>query len=165
MNPRYNSSELEQFMTRNESIRDLTIEIMNEWVNKASIYADMLFAMDQHDFIDFMTGGMAYCTGALSAMIFLTDPNGTFHGNVCIDPNILTADAMKFAGAAIFFDALHMLYRYNDNKYALEAANRNIDHATDKMMNVAARRYTLFSEAYESYVSSAVESARKFIGM
>ncbi|HTM63980.1 MAG TPA: hypothetical protein VL360_05705 [Gammaproteobacteria bacterium] len=137
--------------------------ISEEWHNKISIYADMLFSMDPSDFIDFMTGSMAYASGFGAAILAATASEA--FTNVCmVEPAILARDAMTMAGAAIFFGALHMLYRSIDN-YQLERANYNIEQYTDLKRCTENRRYTLFPESNKSYVSSAVESVRKFVGI
>lgn len=62
--------------------------------------------------------------------------------------------------------ALHMLYRYQgDNKQRLDISNRCIELYSAEKAKIANRRYSLFPESSQSYLSSAISSARQFFGI
>ncbi len=138
--------------------------IADEWVRKIVIYADMLFTIDPHDFIDFMTGGMAYASAILALLNSTHDPqqpNSIY--KMCFDPAVVAENTIGLAGSALFFGAMHMLYRYlGDNGYDLANTNRRIANYSERKLAAMRQRYTLFPESNKSYISSAVESVRNY---
>lgn len=153
---------LEWFIEHESSLQRLLAEAR---MKKISIYADMLFNMDTHDFIDFVTGAMAWSFGTLATMIAATPPDSHLFKDFCMDPAAIAHDAMAFASVAVLFGSLHALYRYSGYQgYLLNNVNFSINHYTNEKANYARRREALFPES-KSYFSSAIESARNLFGI
>ncbi len=123
--------------------------------------------MNSRDFIDFMTGGLAYACGFLT-MIEATSGQAITEKihKICLDPALHTEQVMLIGGTSLFFGALHALYRYQGHiSEELTAINKRIEYYNEQKSQTTTKRYSLFSETNKSYFSSALESARKLLNL